>query len=152
MARYGTTPGMRPGDGSTAPAPVLSLVRAWAAGVLVLVVTEYTQMTLVYAPLVGPEGVGSFGAALALVHLPNLLCVALAAWAAARVHPEPWRELPVRHAAAACAVPAAAQLLTLSLHWDRSGPSTLSFWMSTGVLLAGCAVGMLLEAWRAGRA
>ncbi|MGC2999411.1 hypothetical protein ACPF8X_13865, partial [Streptomyces sp. G35A] len=86
-----------------APAP--ALFRSWAVGVVVLVVTELVQATLVYDHLVGPEGVGSFGAALALVHLPNLVCVVLAAWAAARVHPEPWRGMPWRHAAAACAVP-----------------------------------------------
>jgi hypothetical protein len=108
-------------------------------------------MEAVHGPLVGPRGVGSFGAALVLVHLPNLLCVVLATWAAARAHPEPWRGSPVRHAAAGCAVPAAAQVLTLSLHWDRAGPSAPAFWMSTAVALAGCAAGMLLDAWREGR-
>ncbi|PZH03705.1 hypothetical protein C1I97_20090 [Streptomyces sp. NTH33] len=127
---------------------VIPLVRAWAAGVVVLVVTEYVQMTVVYENLVGPRGVGSFGAALALVHLPNLVCVVLATWAAARVHPAPWREVPARHAVAACAVPVAAHLLTVSLRWERTGLSSLALWMSTGVLLAGCAVGMLLDRWR----
>ncbi|MET8247727.1 hypothetical protein ABZV31_26975 [Streptomyces sp. NPDC005202] len=136
----------------TTPAPLLSLVRSWAAGVVVLVVTEYLQMTLLYGHLVGPRGVGSFGAALALVHLPNLVCVVLATWAAARAHPEPWREMPVGHAVAACAVPAAAQVLTLSLRWDRTGFTSLAFWMSTGVLLAGCAMGLLLDRWRETRA
>ncbi|MEV7077427.1 hypothetical protein AB0N88_02555 [Streptomyces sp. NPDC093516] len=123
----------------------MALVRCWAVGIVVLVATEYVQMTLVYGPLVGPEGVGSFGAALALVHLPNLVCVVLATWAAARAHPEPWREMPVRHLAAACAVPAAAQVLLLTLRpevLDLAGPA---FWMSTGVLLAGCAAGLLLD-------
>jgi hypothetical protein len=127
------------------PAPFPSLVRAWAVGVVVLVVSEYVQMTVVYEHLVGPGGVGSFGAALALVHLPNLICVVLATWAAARVHPEPWREMPVRQVAAACAVPAAAQVLMLSLRWERTGFGTLAFWMSAGVLLAGCVVGLLLD-------
>ncbi|MFI8170605.1 hypothetical protein ACIGAN_30220 [Streptomyces sp. NPDC085931] len=123
----------------------MALVRCWAVGIVVLVATEYVQMTLVYGPLVGPEGVGSFGAALALVHLPNLVCVVLATWAAARAHPEPWREMPARHLAAACAVPAAAQVLLLTLRpevLDLAGPA---FWMSTGVLLAGCAAGLLLD-------
>ncbi|MFJ2717084.1 hypothetical protein [Streptomyces sp. NPDC087437] len=123
----------------------MPLVRAWAVGVVVLVVTEYAQMTLLYGNLVGPRGVGSFGAALALVHLPNLVCVVLATWAAARAHPAPWREIPARHAVAGCAVPVAAQLLTVSLRWERAGPSSLAMWMSTGVLLAGCALGLLLE-------
>ncbi|WP_309095973.1 hypothetical protein [Streptomyces sp.] len=123
----------------------MTLVRSWAVGIVVLVVCEYVQMTLVYGPLVGPEGVGSFGAALALVHLPNLVCVVLATWAAARVHPEPWREMPVRHLAAACAVPAAAQVLLLTLRPDVLDLAGPAFWMSTGVLLAGCAAGLLLD-------
>ncbi|GAA2902292.1 MULTISPECIES: hypothetical protein [Streptomyces] len=121
------------------------LVRCWAVGIVVLVVSEYVQMTLVYGNLVGPRGVGSFGAALALVHLPNLVCVVLATWAAARVHPEPWREMPVRHLAAACAAPAAAQMLLLALRPDVLDLAGEAFWMSTGVLLAGCAVGLLLD-------
>lgn len=123
----------------------MTLVRSWAVGILVLVAAEYVQMTLVHGPLVGPEGVGSFGAALALVHLPNLVCVVLATWAAARVHPKPWREMPVRHLVAACAVPAAAQVLLLTLRPDVLDLAGPAFWMSTGVLLAGCAVGLLLD-------
>ncbi|MFC9505595.1 hypothetical protein [Streptomyces sp. NPDC057002] len=123
----------------------MTLVRCWAVGIVVLVVSEYVQMTLVYGPLVGPRGVGSFGAALGLVHLPNLVCVVLATWAAARVHPEPWREMPARHLVAACAVPAAAQVLLLTLRPDVLDLAGPAFWMSTGVLLAGCAVGLLLD-------
>ncbi|MFF9027829.1 hypothetical protein [Streptomyces iakyrus] len=123
----------------------MTLVRCWAVGIVVLVLTEYVQMTLIHDPLVGPDGVGSFGAALALVHLPNLVCVVLATWAAARVHPEPWRETPVRHLAAACAAPAAAQVLLLALRPDVLDPAGAALWMSMGVLLAGCAVGLLLD-------
>ncbi|WP_369197085.1 hypothetical protein [Streptomyces djakartensis] len=123
----------------------MTLVRCWAVGIVVLVVAEYLQTALLHDPLVGPEGVGSFGAAVALVHLPNLVCVALATWAAARVHPEPWREVPARHLAAACAVPAAAQVLLLALRPDVLDPAGPALWMSTGVLLAGCAVGLLLD-------
>jgi hypothetical protein len=146
MPRYGTSRVT-----GTTPAPSLALVRAWAAGVLVLALTAYAQMAVVHDNFVGARGVGSFGAALALVHLPNLVCVVLATWAAARAHPEPWREMPVRHAVAGCAVPAAAQVLTLSLRWDRAGLATPAFWMSTAVALAGCAAGMLLDAWWEGR-
>jgi hypothetical protein len=147
MARHlSTGPGAR-----RTPAPVLCLVRSWATGIVVLSFTEYVQVTAVYDPLVGPGGVHSFGAALALVHLPNLLCLILATWAAARVHPLPWRASPLRHATAACAVPVAAQLLTLALGRGRTGPETQAFWMSTGVLLAACAVGLLLDTWWEGR-
>ncbi|GAA0632714.1 hypothetical protein GCM10009535_05570 [Streptomyces thermocarboxydovorans] len=133
-------------DAPVRPAP--AFIRAWAAGVIVLVATEVLQASLVNDHLVGPEGVRSFGAALGLVHLPNLVCVVLATWAAARMHPEPWRDVPWQHAVAACAVPVAAQILSLTLHHERGGLGTLGFWMSTGVLLAGCALGMLVDGWR----
>ncbi|MFB6843424.1 hypothetical protein ACFCXS_00920 [Streptomyces sp. NPDC056373] len=123
----------------------MALVRCRAVGIVVLVLTGYVQTTLIHDPLVGPEGVGSFGAALALVHLPNLVCVVLATWAAARVYPEPWREMPVRHLAAACAAPAAAQVLLLSLRPGVLDLAGAGFWMSTGVLPAGCTVGLLLD-------
>ncbi|MGK5697331.1 hypothetical protein ACSNOJ_31340 [Streptomyces sp. URMC 128] len=94
----------------------------------------------------GPEAHASRRcAALALVHLPNLVCVVLATWAAARVHPEPWREMPVRHPAAACAAPAAAQMLLPALRPGVLDPAGPALWMPTGVLPAGCAVGLLLD-------
>ncbi|MFF4251465.1 hypothetical protein ACFY1L_09675 [Streptomyces sp. NPDC001663] len=129
----------------------MALIRCWAVGILVLVVTEYVQIRVVYDNLVGPDGVDSFGSALAFVHVPNLLCVVLATWAAARVHPEPWRQMPARHVAAACAVPAAGQLLTVSLRPELANVSSLALWMSTGVLLAGCSMGLLLDKWWEGR-
>ena len=122
----------------------MTLVRCRAVGIAVPALTEYVQMTLIHDPLAGPDGVGSFGAAPALVHLPNLVCVVLATWAA-RVHPEPWREMPVRHLAVACAAPAAAQVLLPALRPDVLDLAGAAFWMSTGVLLAGCAVGLLLD-------
>jgi hypothetical protein len=129
----------------------MALIRSWAVGVLVLVVTEYIQVTAVYDKVVGPEGVDSFATALLFVHIPNLFCVVLATWAAARVHPQPWRHAPAHHVAAACAVPAAGQLLLLSLQPDLVSVSSLALWMSTGVLLAGCSMGLLLDKWWEGR-
>ncbi|MGW1027603.1 hypothetical protein ACWD4J_28555 [Streptomyces sp. NPDC002577] len=120
---------------------VFAFTRAWAAGVVVLAVSEYVQMSLVYDTFVGPRGPRSFGGAVVLVHLPNLVCLALTTWAAARAHPEPQRDRLLRHAIAALAVPTAAQLLTLTLHWNRPGFGALDLGMSSAVLLAGCAVG-----------
>jgi hypothetical protein len=125
----------------------MTLVRCWTAGIVVLLVTEYIQITVAHDDLVGPEGVGSFGAALAFIHIPNLLCVVLATWAAARAHPEPWRHAPVRHTVAACTVPAVGQLLTAPLQPDPASTSGLALWMSAGVLLAGCSMGLLLDKW-----
>ncbi|MEU6176872.1 hypothetical protein [Streptomyces coeruleorubidus] len=79
------------------------------------------------------------------MHPPNLVCAALATWAAARVQPEPWRQAPGRHPAVACAAPAAAQVLLLSLRPGVRNPAGPALWMSTGVLPAGCAVGLPLD-------
>ncbi|MFI9750596.1 hypothetical protein [Streptomyces collinus] len=50
---------------------------------------------------------------------------------------------PARLPAAACAAPAAAQVLLPTLRPDVLDPAGAAPWMSTGVLLAGCAVGLL---------
>lgn len=47
--------------------------------------------------------------------------------------------------AAACAVPAAGQVLVLSPRPDLTTVSGLALWMSTGVLLAGRSMGLLLD-------
>ncbi|MER5180250.1 hypothetical protein ABT009_18070 [Streptomyces sp. NPDC002896] len=130
---------------------VFAFTRAWAVGVVVLAVSEYVQMSLVYDTFVGPRGPRSFGGAVLLVHLPNLVCLALATWAAAHAHPEPHRDHLLRHATAAFAVPAAAQLLTLALSWNRPGFGALDLGMSSAVLLAGCAVGWAAERWQGQR-
>ncbi|MGW1889665.1 hypothetical protein ACWCP6_05290 [Streptomyces sp. NPDC002004] len=145
-------PSARTRQGSAGSGGALfAMTRAWAAGILVLLVSEYVQMRAVYDTLVGPRGPQSFGGALLLVHLPNLLCLMLTTWAAARAHPEEQRELRVRHAAAAFGVPVAAQVLTLTVSWDRPGFGALAVGMSTAVLLAGCGLGWLLSAWQESR-
>ncbi|AMW12594.1 hypothetical protein A4E84_25785 [Streptomyces qaidamensis] len=123
----------------------MTLVRCWAVGIVVPVLTEYVRMTLIHDPSAGPDGVGSFGAAPALVHLPNPVCAVPATWAAARVHPQPWRQTPVRHPTAACAAPAAAQVLLPAVRPDVLDLAGAAFWMSTGVPPAGCAMGLLLD-------
>jgi hypothetical protein len=149
----GSGPGFGGGMPGSGPkeergAEFLTLIRAWAAGIVVLVVTEYLQVTLIYEHLVGPRGTGSWGGTLLLVHLPNLVCVALATWAAARMHPEPQCRRPLRHAVAACAVPVAGQVLTLADEGHRPGFDALSVVMSTGVLITGCAIGWAAERWQ----
>ncbi|GHH77411.1 hypothetical protein GCM10018793_25420 [Streptomyces sulfonofaciens] len=155
-SRTGPRADFRTGPGASGPGPgagergagVFAFARAWAAGIVVLIATEYLQVTLVYQTFVGPGGTRSFASALLLVHLPNLVCVALATWAAARLHPEPYREAPARHAVAACAVPVCGQLLALSMQWDRPGSDALGLWLSNAALLAGCTVGWAADRWQ----
>jgi hypothetical protein len=129
-------------------ADLFALVRAWAAGIVVLIATEYLQITLLYNTFTGPAGPRSFGAVLLLVHLPNMVCIALATWAAARGHPEPQNEEPVRHAIAACTVPVAAQVLTLAVERHRPGFDALGLWLSNAVLITGCVIGWAADRWR----
>ena len=163
-SRPGTHAGLRAGpaagrfDRSGEPerqgwtATFFAFAQAWAAGIVVLVVTQYLQMTLLYENLVGRYGPQSWGSALGLVHLPNLVCIALATWAAARMHPEPQSARTGRHATAAFTVPVAAHLFTLAASRNVPGFDALTVCMTTAVLVTGCVVGWSAERWlRAGR-
>ncbi|MFJ4339247.1 hypothetical protein [Streptomyces sp. NPDC088915] len=121
-------------DGGTAV-----LVRAWAAGLIVLLLAEYLQVTYVYGTFADAERLGSFGGRLLLVHLPNALCVALAVGVSGRLHREPFRSSPARHAAALFAVPLFAQVVSLALQWERASVEGLS--MSCAVVVVGAFCG-----------
>jgi hypothetical protein len=138
MTRYGhpAVPARRD-DGPRAG--ILALTKSWAAGIVVLLFTEYLQVTLVYDTLGAPAGLGTFGGRLLLIHLPNALCVALSVWAAARLHRPPFRYGTVRHLAAALAVPVAAQVLNIVVQWQNLAAEGLL--MSHAVLALGCVAG-----------
>ncbi|MEU0217290.1 hypothetical protein ABZ281_20155 [Streptomyces sp. NPDC006265] len=53
--------------------------------------------------------------------------------------------MPVRHLAAACAVPAAAQVLLPARRPSALDPTGAAFWMSAVVPPGGCAVGLRLD-------
>ncbi|MFJ7155508.1 hypothetical protein ACIQUQ_11270 [Streptomyces sp. NPDC101118] len=117
-----------------------ALVRAWVAGLLVLCLTEYVQVGWIYGTFADPDRLAGFGGRLLLLHLPNAVCVALAAWAAAAAHPAPHRHHRGRHLLAACAVPAVAQVLNLAIQRDRAGVEGVL--MSCAVVAAGTATGV----------
>ncbi|MFI5757363.1 hypothetical protein [Streptomyces sp. NPDC051569] len=123
--------------------PFFALIRAWATGILVLVFTEYLQATVVYEHLASEDRLETFTGRLLLIHLPNALCIALAAWAAGRLHPEPYRDAPRRHLAAVITVPVAAQALNMALQWH--GLSTEDLLMSNAVLVVGCMTGYAVD-------
>ncbi|MFI2370885.1 hypothetical protein [Streptomyces sp. NPDC018833] len=138
MTRYGY-PGApaRRDDGPRAG--IWSLMKCWAAGIVVLLFTEYLQITVVYDYIDSPGSLGSFSGRLLLIHLPNALCVALSVWAAARLHRPPFRHGTTQHLAAAVAVPVAAQLLNMAV--QRQEPTAEGLLMSNAVLAVGCVAG-----------
>lgn len=122
-------------------AAVFALARAWAAGIVVLVVTEYVQATVVYEYVATPGRMETFGGRLLLIHIPNAICLALAAWAAARVHREPFRHSLPQHVTASIAVPIVAQLLNMAVQWEEMAAEGL--FMSNAVLAVGCVSGYM---------
>ncbi|MFE1960038.1 hypothetical protein [Streptomyces sp. NPDC059479] len=138
MTRY-DYPGARAQRDEGPGAPVFALVRAWAAGIVVLVATEYLQATLVYDHLASEDNLETFLGRLMLIHLPNAACIALASWAAGRIHRDPFRDASFQHALATFTVPVAAQALNMSLQWqDLTAEGLL---MSNAVLVLGCVTG-----------
>ncbi|MFB7271587.1 hypothetical protein [Streptomyces sp. NPDC056244] len=138
MTRY-DYPGARAQQEEGRGAPVFALVRAWAAGIVVLVSAEYLQATVVYDHLASENNLETFGGRLMLIHLPNAVCIALAAWAAGRVHRDPFRDSWLQHFLAAFTVPVAAQGLNMSLQWQDLAAEGLL--MSNAVLAVGCVTG-----------
>ncbi|WP_406272752.1 hypothetical protein OHT93_24065 [Streptomyces sp. NBC_00191] len=120
-------------------AALLALVRAWAIGLVVLLFSEYLQAALVYEHLATGPRMESFGGRLLLIHLPNAVCIALAAWAAARIHREPFRESLPGHLTAAFAVPVVAQAINMAVQWRELAAEGVL--LSNAVLVVGCVAG-----------
>ncbi|MER5462671.1 hypothetical protein ABT010_18720 [Streptomyces sp. NPDC002668] len=81
----------------------------------------------------------AFGGRLLLTHLPKALFVAPAAWAAARIHREPYRAPTPRRLTASFAVPVVAQLLNMTVQWEELAAEGLL--PSNAVLVVGCVAG-----------
>ncbi|MEV7421047.1 MULTISPECIES: hypothetical protein [unclassified Streptomyces] len=142
MTRY-DYPGAPARQGDGPGAPVFALVRAWAAGIVVLLFTEYLQATLVYDYLASEDSLESFGGRLMLIHLPNAVCIALATWAAGRVHADPYRDYARQHLPAVFTVPVVAQAINMALQWDHLVMEGVL--MSNAVLVVGCVTGYAVE-------
>ncbi|MFD3519641.1 hypothetical protein [Streptomyces sp. NPDC058653] len=142
MTRYGYPGASAPRDEGRGAA-VFALARAWAAGIVVLLLTEYLQTTLVNDHLATSENLETFNGRLMLIHLPNAVCIALATWAAGRVHREPFRDSRPQHAVAVFTVALAAQALNMLLQWqDLEAEGIL---MSNAVLVVGVVSGYAAE-------
>jgi hypothetical protein len=109
----------------------------------VLFISEYVQVTYYYETFADVERLESFGGRLLFVHLPNAVCVALAAWSAGRLHREPFRDSLPRHLAAVFAVPLFAEVVTVVMHWGRA--SQEGFLMSCVVVVVGAVTGYAVD-------
>jgi hypothetical protein len=138
MTRQGY-PGARAGRQERRGAALFALVRAWAVGAVVLLFTEYAQAIVVHEYAATASRMETFGGRLLLIHLPNAVCIALAAWAAARIHREPYRSSMPRHLTAALAVPVVAQLLNMAARWEELAAEGVL--LSNAVLAVGCVAG-----------
>jgi hypothetical protein len=127
---------------------LFAMVAAWAAGLVVLVVTSYLQVTYVYETLGTAERLETFGGRLLVIHLPNAVCLALGAWAAGRAHREPFRESSVRHGFAVFTVPVFAQVLNLVIR--RETVSLEGVLMSCAVAVTGAVAGYAVDRTREG--
>lgn len=142
MTRYGY-PGAPVRREEGPGAAVFALARAWAAGIVVLLLTEYLQITLVNDHLATSENLETFNGRLMLIHLPNAVCIALATWAAGRFHRDPFRDSKPQHVLAVFAVGVAAQALNMVLQWqDLEAEGIL---MSNAVLVVGVVAGYAAE-------
>ncbi|MFI7013016.1 hypothetical protein [Streptomyces sp. NPDC050164] len=118
-------------------------MRAWAAGLIVLFISEYVQVTYYYETFASVDRLESFGGRLLLVHLPNAVCVALTAWIAGRLHREPFRDSMPRHLAAVFGVPLFAEVVTIVMHLGRA--SLEGFLMSCVVVVVGAVTGYAVD-------
>lgn len=139
---YGA-PAHREGAGRGAAA--LAVVRSWAAAIVVLLVAQSLVNQIVGEHVVTVERVESFGWRTALFHLPNALCVALATFAAARLHREPFRDSLAGHLTAALTVPLAAYAVSLLMVGSLTDVSGGGIAASGAVTLVGCAAGMAAD-------
>lgn len=138
MTRYGY-PGASVQREEGRGAAVFALARAWAAGIVVLLLTEYLQTTLVNDHLATSENLETFNGRLMLVHIPNAICIALSAWAAGRFHREPFRDSTPQHLLAVFTVGAAAQALNMVVQWENLEAEGIL--MSNAVLVVGVVAG-----------
>ncbi|CAM5422639.1 hypothetical protein [Streptomyces abikoensis] len=129
---------------------LFSLMRSWAAGLVVTGVAGYLLGGLVTEALATPERLEAFGWRLALLHVPGMLVVTLSALAAARLHPEPYRYSLPLHLLAALAVPVAVTLRNLLVSWDLLVAEGV--WTGVSSLVFGGMCALLLDRLREGRA
>ncbi|WP_404816882.1 hypothetical protein [Streptomyces thermolineatus] len=132
----GRGPGAAAGRGTGRADAFFALVRSWAVGIVVLLLCSVFATLAVFEPLATAQRLESLGWRVFLLHLPAVVGSGLAALAAARVHPEPFRSSPGGHLLACLAVPLGSLVFSLVTSWEVLLPEGI--WLSTLAVLAGC--------------
>ncbi|WP_107105671.1 hypothetical protein [Streptomyces roseifaciens] len=122
---------------------LFSLMRSWAAGLVVTLGAGYLLGVLALDALATPERLESFGWRMALLHVPGAVVITLAGLAAARLHKEPYRHSLPLHLLAALAVPAAVTLRNLFGSWDIVVAEGV--WTAAASLVFGAVCALLLD-------
>ncbi|MFF7728205.1 hypothetical protein [Streptomyces sp. NPDC008001] len=143
----GGAPGAR--SSSRAGGAFFALVRAWAAALLVLLGAGYLLGFLTLDTLGTTARLEDFGWRVTLIYVPNALVASLAGLAAARLHREPYRHVPLLHLAAVAGVPVAATLRGLVN--DRDVLVAEGVWMAVASLVLGGTAALLLDRLLEGR-
>ncbi|MEU1491307.1 hypothetical protein ABZ456_13740 [Streptomyces sp. NPDC005776] len=149
MSRYDARRGYAPAPVHDRPR-LMDFMLPWAAGILVTLVTQLALAVLVWDVITGDDvtGMASPVRTVLLLHLPSAACVALAVWAAAAVHRGASRESRIRHFVAAFTP---AVVLQVVIFFSQGSDLTvITFLVQLVVLVAGCAVGFLVDRLRNG--
>ncbi|MEU1436209.1 hypothetical protein ABZ438_19240 [Streptomyces sp. NPDC005786] len=149
MSRYDARRGYAPAPVHDRPR-LMDFMLPWAAGILVTLVTQLALAVLVWDVITGDDvtGMASPVRTVLLLHLPSAACVALGVWAAAAVHRGASRESRTRHFVAAFTP---AVVLQVVIFFSQGSDLTvITFLVQLVVLVAGCAVGFLVDRLRNG--
>ncbi|MFG2403676.1 hypothetical protein ACGFR8_04915 [Streptomyces brevispora] len=130
--------GRRGGSGS-----LFALIRSWAVGVLVLLVSGYLLSRGIIEHLATDERLDVFTWRLALLHVPAVVSTALTVLAAARVLPEDQRPSRLLYPLASLGVPLVALGHGYAVPWEVLGVEGAL--MPAVVLVTGSAVGLAVD-------
>ncbi|WP_190022975.1 hypothetical protein [Streptomyces hiroshimensis] len=122
--------------------PFFALMRSWAAAVVVLLASGFLLNAAILDDLATAERLASFGWRVAIIYVPNLLYVALAVWAAARLLPEPHRDSLPLYLLAALGVPVITCTRTIVEGWGLIVAEGIG--MAAAALVLGGAAGLVL--------
>ncbi|MFE7773971.1 hypothetical protein ACFU5O_08730 [Streptomyces sp. NPDC057445] len=145
--RPGPIPPGRHGPGDSGR--FFSLVRSWAAAVLVYFACGLLFAKALLEPLASVERLETFGWRLALLHVPGILTITLTVLVAARVLPESQRESTATRLLAALAVPVAALVHGYTVSWDFLAAEGM--FMPVVALATGAAAGLAFDRLMEGR-